>query len=346
MRSVEEIQAEINQVETELEQAKSTLVTMERENDEVAKEQATDPMWKAARLKYIQDGDMSEVNNWHNRRNTEKERQRQYELQKEAKIKDAAEKEKTKKALEAQLRSDIELKQHDYNIAASQNNIAAKGRLELELKRAKEIYKEKTGKDYVPTETNPNDVQQNTAPVGSENPAAADSYENDMAKSRSIEGNIKNLLETAHVKNKAKKADIEKTINGLKALNTLINDANDPSSLAADKKIRELQGMIDNKETYEDHQERVEAEKERQKKLDNAAAAQKPATMSDSNWLKHIKEKGVLLVDPKDGTKKKMKKTEKGWVAAGIDELPKSITGEYEEEPGIYIENDAVAYNA
>lgn len=72
MRSVAEIQADIDKVSVELAQAQRELEEYEAKATDEKKAQDTDPEWHIARRNYIDTGDMSGVTNWYNRRDQQR----------------------------------------------------------------------------------------------------------------------------------------------------------------------------------------------------------------------------------------------------------------------------------
>lgn len=90
MRSVEEIQAEINSVSTRLATARLELKQLQAEQADIEKAQEGDTEWNVARRNYIDTGDMSGVTNWYNRRDQQRRDRENARLQELALSKEGA----------------------------------------------------------------------------------------------------------------------------------------------------------------------------------------------------------------------------------------------------------------
>lgn len=90
MRSVAEIQADIDKVSVELAQAQRELEEYEAKATDEKKAQDADPEWHIARRQYIDTGDMSGVTNWYNRRDQQRRDRENARLQELALSKEGA----------------------------------------------------------------------------------------------------------------------------------------------------------------------------------------------------------------------------------------------------------------
>lgn len=270
MRSVAEIQADIDKVSVELAQAQRELEQYEASATDEQKAQDADPEWRLARQRYIDTGDMSGVNGWYNRRDQLKRDEldkKRYE-QEQKRLEDEREKEKASN--KRQLANNVELaeaalasaKVANPNLSVAQQK-AYVNEAQVKLDQAKAAYLAGTGEKW------------GGAAKKSSSEQSAGQGDTGLEGDDALAQRVRDTLAVKPTSGKVSAADLEKYVDELKDLKEKVSsgskDYDDIVEALAD--LRSDRGF----QTIEDvdaadKKKKAEADADAKKKEDEAHA--------------------------------------------------------------------------
>lgn len=213
MRSVAEIQADIDKVSVELAQAQRELEQYEASATEEQKAQDADPEWRLARQRYIDTGDISGVSGWYTRQDQRKRDEldrKRYEQEQERLD---AERKKETESNKRQLANNVELaeaalasaKVANPNLSVAQQR-AYVNEAQVKLDHAKAAYLEGTGEKWGGDVEEPSPAQ------------SAGQDDTGLEGDGELAQRVRDTLTVKPTSGKVSAADLEKYVDELKDL--------------------------------------------------------------------------------------------------------------------------------
>lgn len=286
MRSVAEIQREIDQVSAELAQAQRELEQYEASATEEQKAQDADPEWRLARQRYIDTGDMSGVSGWYTRQDQRKrdELDRKRYEQEQARL--DAERTKDKESNKRQLANNVELaeaalasaKVANPNLSVAQQK-AYVNEAQVKLDQAKAAYLAGTGEKW------------DGAVKKSSSEQSAGQGDTGLEGDDALTQQVRDTLAMKPTSGKVSAADLEKYVDELKDLKKKTKKVS-PGSKDYDDIVEALADLRSDRgfQTIEDvaaadKKKKDEAESEEEKKAQKEASKKRASIRSEIKVL-------------------------------------------------------------